>query len=239
MKFKNSISYFLTIIIIITLFSISVKAFSTDTNSKSQKIIYLTFDDGPSKEVSEKILDILKSENIKATFFIIGYKVNGNEYILKRIKNEGHSIGLHTFTHDYNKIYKDPISLIDEMNQSADAIKSVLGYSSKIIRFPSGSKGHMNVALLEKLHSLGYKVFDWNICLSDGINHNTPVNILYNEGTKKCINPNRIFLLAHCSGNNQNTCRALPKIIKYYKALGYKFMPITERTKEYHFKPSI
>jgi peptidoglycan-N-acetylglucosamine deacetylase len=203
-----------------------------------QKLIYLTFDDGPSEEVTDKILDILKDKNVKATFFLIGYKIDGRERIIKRIKDEGHSIGLHTFSHDYKKIYKNSESFINEIKQNENSINKVIGKSQKILRFPSGSNGHMDRSLYNELHSLGYKIFDWNICLSDGLDHNTPVNKLYAEGTAKCINPNRVFFLAHCSGNNQNTCKALPKIIDYYKSKGYKFMQITDKTPEYHFRIS-
>ncbi|WP_446898955.1 polysaccharide deacetylase family protein [Clostridium sp. LBM24168] len=238
MKFKNIVSYTIIATIILTILSIPQKVISKDRGNTCPNLIYLTFDDGPSDKITNEVLDILKSENVKATFFVIGYKVNGRETILRRMRDEGHSIGLHTFTHNYKKIYKNSDSFINEMNQSAKSIEKILGFSPKIIRFPSGSKDHMDKNLLDKLHSLGYKIFDWNICLSDGLDHNTPVNKLYIEGTSKCINPNKVFLLAHCSGNNQNTCKVLPKIIEHYKSLGYKFMTITEDTPEYHFRAS-
>ncbi|MCH3963095.1 MAG: polysaccharide deacetylase [Clostridium sp.] len=238
MKLKNIISYAIIVTLTLMILFSPQKVTAKYENRTSQNLIYLTFDDGPSDDVTNEILDILKSQNVKATFFVIGYKLDGRETILKRMKNEGHSIGLHTFTHDYAKIYKNSDSFINEMNESAKSIKNILGFSPRIIRFPSGSKGHMDEDLFNKLHCLGYKIFDWNICLSDGLDHNTPVNKLYNQGTEKCINPNRVFLLAHCSGNNQNTCNALPKIIEHYKSLGYKFMPITENTPEYHFRVS-
>lgn len=235
MKFKKTLCCFIISLFTLSLLS-SQKVMSKENKNTSCNIIYLTFDDGPSSEVTGKILDILKEKNIKATFFLIGYKIKGNEATVKRINSEGHSIGLHTFTHDYGKIYKNNQAFKNEIQQNEAAIKNVIGNSSKIIRFPSGSKGHMTSDLYNELHSKGYNIFDWNICLSDGINHNTPVNTLYKEGTKECINPSRIFLLAHCSGNNQNTCTVLPKIIDYYKSKGYKFLPITDNTPEYHFR---
>ncbi|AND84460.1 polysaccharide deacetylase family protein [Clostridium tyrobutyricum] len=235
MRLKNIAWYFVISLLTISILFSPIKVMAKNNPSK---LIYLTFDDGPSETVTNNILDILKHENIKATFFVIGYKFEGREDVLKRIKEEGHSIGLHTFTHDYKKIYANEASFIDEMNKSGVELKNIIGFSPKIIRFPSGSKDHLNPNLLDKLHSCGYKIFDWNLCLSDGINYNTPVNKLYTEGTKKCINPNKIFLLAHCSGENKNTCEALPKIIKHYKELGYEFRTITEKTPEYHFKIS-
>lgn len=233
MKLKNTVC-----IIIISIFALSIFTIPQKVSSKEQKLIYLTFDDGPGHTVTENILDILKSENVKATFFVIGSKVAGRESTLNRMRSEGHSIGLHTFTHQYNKIYKNNECFVNEMNQAENTIKNVTGISSKIIRFPSGSNGHMDKPLMDELHSMNYKIFDWNLCLSDGINHNTPVNKLYKEGTEKCVNPNRIFLLAHCGAENKNTCTVLPEIIRYYKNLGYEFRPITNDTPEYHFRIS-
>ncbi|MBP2033634.1 peptidoglycan/xylan/chitin deacetylase (PgdA/CDA1 family) [Clostridium algifaecis] len=233
MKLKSTTCCIIILLLVLSIFTIPTKVYSKD-----QKLIYLTFDDGPGYNVTENILDILKSENVKATFFVIGSKIPGRESTLNRMKSEGHSIGLHTYSHEYRKIYKNNESFINEMNAAGNTIKNVTGISSKIIRFPSGSNGHMNEALLNELHSMNYKVFDWNLCLSDGINHNTPVSKLYREGTEKCVNPSRIFLLAHCGAENKNTCTVLPQIIKYYKNLGYEFRPITDTTPEYHFRIS-
>lgn len=217
---------------------------SIPTQSKSlsvntdKKLVYLTFDDGPSNIVTNKILDILKEQNIKATFFVVGSKIEGREEILKRIYSEGHTIGLHTYTHKYRKIYSSEDTFIEEMDKTAEEVKRVLNIEPRAIRFPSGSKQHLSYSLLEKLHERNYTIYDWNLSLSDGIDYNTPANKLYEEATAKCINPNRIFLLAHCDQPNKNTCDALPKIIKHYKDLGYEFEAIKNDTPEYHFRVS-
>lgn len=217
---------------------------SIDTQSKvvtadtERKIVYLTFDDGPSTVVTNKILDVLKEQNIKATFFVVGNKIQGREEILKRIYNEGHTIGLHTYTHKYRQIYSSESAFIEEMDKTAEEIKRVINIDPKAIRFPSGSKKHLSFSLLEKLHERNYKIYDWNLSLSDGIDYNTPATKLYQEATTKCINPNRIFLLAHCDQPNKNTCDALPSIIKHYKNLGYEFQSINNDTPEYHFRVS-
>lgn len=214
------------------------KADPTSTANSTEKVVYLTLDDGPSTVVTNKILDILKEENVKATFFVVGYKIEGREEIIKRMFNEGHSIGLHTYTHQYKKIYSSDNAFIDEMDKTAAEIKRVIGTEPKPIRFPSGSKNHLSRSLLEKLHAKDYKIYDWNLSVSDGLDYNTPVDKLYREATSKCINPTKVFLLAHCDQPNKNTCLALPKIIKHYKDLGYKFKPITASTPEYHFRIS-
>ncbi len=229
------ISVFLFAIFIFNNYAVtSVNAASTENS----KVIYLTFDDGPSTVVTNKILDILKEEKVKATFFVVGYKINGREQTLKRIHEEGHSIGLHTYTHKYRQIYANDKAFIDEMDKTASEVEKVIGFSPVVIRFPAGSKKHLSKDLLEKLHSKNYKIYDWNLSLSDGIDYNTPPDKLFREATQKCINPDKIFLLAHCDQPNKTTCEALPKIIKYYKSKGYEFKVITADTPEYHFRVS-
>lgn len=231
------------IIIIICLASLcifgieNVKGRNIDKNNDLDKIIYLTFDDGPSFIVTNRILDILKEKEVKATFFVVGNKIQGREEILKRIDEEGHSIGLHTFTHKYKKIYSSNESFIKEMDETAEEVNRVLGYSPKAVRFPSGSKPHLNKVLLENLHEKNYKIYDWNASLSDGINYNTSTDKLVREAHNVIGKGNlRIFLLLHCDQTNKNTAKALPFIIDYYKNLGYQFKTITENTPEYYFR---
>lgn len=245
MKIKHFLLTTIFILCIVMYYTFPAGAVSKDLLSSEDintippnKIIYLTFDDGPSSTVTKDILDILKEQNIKASFFIIGYKIEGREDLLKRMHNEGHSVGLHTYTHKCNVIYSSENSFLEEMTKTENEVKKILGFSPKIIRFPTGSKNHLTTSLLEKLHTNEYKIYDWNLSLSDGINYRTPVDKLYNEATRKCVNPNKIFLLAHCDGTNENTCKVLPKIIKHYKDCGYEFKAITENTPEYYFRIS-
>jgi peptidoglycan/xylan/chitin deacetylase (PgdA/CDA1 family) len=204
---------------------------------KKEKVIYLTFDDGPSYIVSDKILDILKESNVKATFFVVGSKIKGRENILKRMYDEGHSIGLHSFSHKYNQIYSSYDNFIKEMDDTAEEVNRVLGFRPNIIRFPGGSKPFLNSELLDRLHKKNYKIYDWNASLSDGLNYNTPVNKLIMESHNVVGKSySRIFLLLHCDQVNKNTAIALPEIIDYYKNLGYKFKAITDETSEYYFR---
>ena len=97
-----------------------------------KKIIYLTFDDGPSI-ITDKVLDILKENNVKATFFIIGNQINGFENVIKRINNDGHSIGLHTYTHKFKRIYSSRDAFIKEMLECRSEINKLTGISSNKI----------------------------------------------------------------------------------------------------------
>lgn len=210
---------------------------SLNCNSpKPQKIAYLTLDDGPSNTCNE-ILDLLKKYNIKATFFLIGNKVEAQQKVVKRISDEGHTIGLHTYTHNMSKIYSSHKIFIDEMKDTSLEIEKVTGSKPNIIRFPGGSNGHINKEFDEELHNDGYKIFDWNIALSDGINAKlSPDRFIREARLHEKKEYNVVFLLAHCDANNKNTCIALPKIIDYYIEKGYVFKPITKDTQEYYCK---
>jgi peptidoglycan-N-acetylglucosamine deacetylase len=233
----------ISIIVLFLLFFINDRV-PTRSNSKlannyltdNEKVIYLTFDDGPITPITDKILDILKEKNVNATFFVIGQKVKIKEQLIKRIYNEGNGIGLHTYTHDYNKIYSSHKAFIDEMDKTSDEIYNVLGIRPKIIRFPTGSIGHLNKTLYKKLNEKNYKIYDWNARITDGIHPNKSPEAFYNEAVKTGKKWSTIFMLMHCDALNLNTCKALPRIIDYYKDNNYTFKVIDENTPEYFFR---
>ena len=227
--------YFLVCLIIIFLFS----SFNFQNNSsqdldQQEKIIYLTFDDGPSV-VTNKILDILKEKKVHATFFVIGNQIKDNEDIIMRMSNEGHAIGLHTFTHNHNKIYSSNKTFIKEMITTRDMINKITNTLPNIIRFPEGSRNHLTQNSLKTLHRRGFKIYDWNMVISDGLNYKTSPDKLYREATKGKVKPDTIILLMHCDTVHKNTCKALPRIINYYKNLNYDFRIITTSTTEQYF----
>jgi peptidoglycan/xylan/chitin deacetylase (PgdA/CDA1 family) len=186
--------------------------------------------------VTNKLLDCLKENEVKATFFVVGKEIKEKENILKRIHEEGHSIGLHTYSHNFKRIYKDNEYFIQEMKKTSFMIKNIIGIEPKVIRFPGGSSGVLTEELLEKLHTNGFKVYDWNVDLRDGVNPSLSVeNLIKNSKKAKGDQSNRI-ILAHCNYNNMNTCRALSGIIKYYKENGFTFETIDENTEEYYYK---
>lgn len=198
---------------------------------ENKKIIYLTFDDGPST-TTNKILDILKEKNVKATFFLIGKEIKDLEPTVKRIHNEGHSIGLHTYTHKIGYIYSSEENFIKEMIDCRNEINRVTGTSPNIIRFPCGSRKYLNPSYLDKLHSHNFKIYDWNVETSDGINPKLSPDSQFRRAVKESKNLSRITLLMHCGYPNKNTYKTLPKIIKYYKERGYEFKIITDDTPE-------
>jgi len=200
------------------------------------KLAYLTFDDGPTYIVTNALLDVLKKENVKATFFVVGKEIEGKESILKRIYDEGHSIGLHTYSHNFKKIYRSTEAFIDEMTKTSDKIEEVTGCAPKIIRFPGGSSKRLNAFTLDELHKNNFKIYDWNVNVCDGINPNLSVSQLIENSQIIKGNKNVAIILMHCNFNNKNTIKALPGIIKYYLDLGYEFKAITEETPEYYYR---
>lgn len=205
------------------------------TTRHKKKIIYLTFDDGPSYKVTNNVLDILKENKVKATFFLIGNQIGGREEIVQRIYNEGNKIGLHSYTHKYKKIYANEDEFINEMRDCRNEINRVIGISPKIIRFPGGSYKRLSKELLKRLHEENFKVYDWNAENSDGLKPKTSPDELYEKAISWAGKNERIILLMHCTDANQNTCKALPEIIEYYKSQGYEFRLITDETKELYF----
>lgn len=202
------------------------------TNSED-RVIYLTFDDGPNSTSTGNILDILKEYNVKGTFFLVGNRIKGREEILKRIHNEGHGIGLHSYTHNYKEIYSSYDSFINDMQETSEEINRVLEIEPKIIRFPGGSCNRLNSELLQKLHERNYKIFDWTSSTGDGVNPNLSIDDMINNAVKTGYGYSHVFMLLH---DKNKTCKVLPRIIEYYKKAGYTFKIITETTSEYHFK---
>ncbi|BAQ14420.1 putative polysaccharide deacetylase [Clostridium botulinum] len=236
-KFKKSIYLLLFLALIfsgVIAFNYKVKADKKEDTS-DKKEIYLTFDDGPSDKTTEDILDVLKENDVKATFFIIGKYIEGREDVLKRIVKEGHSLGLHTYSHNYKTIYQNNKVFIDEMLKCQNEIYKATGVKTNIIRFPGGSVKRLDERFKKELEKEGFKIYDWNMALTDGINPRSPVSKFYKEGTKRKKPLSKVILLAHCDHLNKNTCRALPDIIKFYKDKGYEFKIIDKNTPEFVF----
>lgn len=208
---------------------------SNTVYKENKKIIYLTFDDGPSYKITNKVLDVLEENEVKATFFLIGSQIKDKEDVVKRIYNEGHSIGLHTYTHNFRKIYCNEDKFIQEMMVCRSEIREVIGIAPNIIRFPGGSYKHLSKSYLKKLHDNNFRVYDWNLDNCDGLNPEIQPYNLYVKAIKGSDKLDNIILLLHCTDMNKNTYKALPKIIKYYQSEGYEFKSITDETAELYF----
>ena len=142
--------------------TVSISAKEVHSRYNKGEMVYLTFDDGPN-QYTPKLLDVLKRYDVKATFFILGKKIKGNEAILQRIVDEGHTIGLHSMTHDKNTFYRSPQTAVNEMKQVQQLIFDITGVKSTTIRVPYGSVPHMTKAHRHAMEKAGFDMWDWNV----------------------------------------------------------------------------
>lgn len=173
------------------------------------KTMYLTFDDGPSPENTNTILDILKEKNIKATFFLIGENVEKYPEVAKRIVEEGHTIGIHCYNHDYDVIYEDVESYITDFETARDIVYQVTGVETDIFRFPGGSINAYNKnvyeGIIEEMEKRGYTYYDWNASLEDAVSKSDPEQLIQNA-KESTLGRKRIIMLAHDTMDNTALC---------------------------------
>lgn len=193
------------------------------------KTVYLTFDDGPSNTVTPLILDVLKNNNIKATFFVLGSCVSYFPEITKRAYNEGHYIANHGYSHVYNKIYQNTQTILDEYNACEEKIRNAIGineYSSHLFRFPGGSNGGKYETLKNEtkliLDQNNIAYLDWN-CLSKDSEGNFTKEELLNNIKETSVGKGNIVLLMHDSPNKILTYEILQDVINYFLEQGYTF----------------
>ena len=195
--------------------------------------IYLTFDDGPNYGTTNVILDILKEENVKATFFVTG---KGPDELIKREYDEGHTVALHTFSHNYQTVYQSVDAYFNDLTKVHDRVASITGYDSRIIRFPGGSSNTISrhyqegimTTLTKEVIEKGYYYYDWNISSGDAGEYKDSRSII-NQVTRNLSKERTNMVLMH--DIKTYTRDALREIIKYGKENGYHFDKITPGTK--------
>lgn len=193
------------------------------------KRVFLTFDDGPSKSVTIPILDILKQNNVKATFFVLGSNAERYPEIVKRAYQEGHYIANHSFTHVYSNIYSSPQAVLDEYNRTEIAIKNAIGdqtYNSRVFRFPGGTSGgkyaNIKAEAVNLLNQNNVAHLDWNALTADAAGLDN-VNDMMNYVETTMGNKNSVVILMHDIGTKKSTYELLPQLIQALKEKGYVF----------------
>ena len=195
------------------------------TEESDEKVVYLTLDDGPSQN-TQKVLDILDKYNAKATFFVTGAMPEYKDMI-KVAYDKGHTIGMHTYSHDYAKVYASVDSYFQDLDQIGQMVQEEIGYVPCFIRFPGGSSNTVSKkytagimsTLVQEVQNRGYQYYDWNGSSGDGSVRTTEE--LVAQATS--FDSNNIILLCHDSHGKQTTVEALPQIIEYYQSQGYVF----------------
>jgi Predicted xylanase/chitin deacetylase len=199
-----------------------VVPFENINQDDGKKVIFLTFDDGPSKKYTPEVLDILQKYNIHATFFVIGKNAENYPEIIKREAEEGHSLGNHSYTHVYKDIYSSKESFVAEVEKTNQVLKSILGndHSFRLFRFPGGSFGSDRQPMRDIIKENGYQYVDWNALSGDAGGENT-VEGCINSAKKTASGKDKIILLMH--DFKKVTLQSLPAIIEYFQTNKYEF----------------
>ena len=239
---KDFIFLFIGIFIITLLFSYCFYIYNypslaaeLNTNSlnyitkSDEKVAYLTFDDGPTIKATSKILDILKEEDVEATFFVVGKHVKENPDLVKREYEEGHYIANHGYNHNNNLLYSSMENFREEIVNTDKEISKAIGvenYCSHIFRFPNGfmSKSYstQKKEAVTILADLNYSYIDWN-CLNKDSEKKYSNNQLLNNLKKSAKNKGTLVILMHDTADVNKTYDVLKSSIDYLKSEGYQF----------------
>lgn len=212
----------------------------TDAHSGQEQIhkVYLTFDDGPSIYTND-ILDILDRYQVKATFFVVGKEGTDAEEALQRIVEDGHTLGMHSYSHKYKELYESMDSFTRDFEQIRDYVYQATGVESVYYRFPGGSSNTVSEIdmheFIDYLESQGVEYYDWNVSSGDGGSMKLTTDALLENCTKNIDTRDTSIILLHDSAEKPTTVEALPEIIENILARpDTVILPITENTKPVH-----
>ncbi len=208
----------------------SVAAMSS--KAVTRKRAYLTFDDGPSDQTGE-ILDILKEYDVKATFFVIGR--NERYYpMYKRIVEEGHTLAIHSYSHEYSTIYASYDNFVNDVEELRKLLYDVTGVDCRYYRFPGGSSNRVTQVpvndLIDYLDSAGLTYFDWNALNNDAVIAGQTPDQLVKNILKDALNYDDTIILMHDLDCCHETVESLPSLIEQLEEHGYEILPIDDDT---------
>ena len=210
--------------------------------NETHKYAYLTFDDGPS-ENTIKILDFLQVNNIKATFFVLG-KANYDE-VYKRIVDEGHTLAIHSNTHNYDEIYASVDNFLEDINALSSKLEGLTGVKPDVMRFPGGSNNTISKRfggpelmdeIIAQVNELGLVYFDWNVDSADASANKQDKNIIVESVLNGARGHEQAIILMHDAAPKTTTVDALPEIVAGLRAQGFSFERITAQTHPIQFK---
>lgn len=195
-------------------------------------VCYLTFDDGPSP-VTGEILDVLKEAGVKATFFVTGEASEENEEVLRRAAEEGHTIGVHSYSHDYATIYASVEAFLEDFDQMYRKVLAVTGIAPEVFRFAGGSVNIFNKdsyhAITAEMLRRGFTFYDWNAAASDAVSGGLSRQQVTSNVVNSVGEQERVVVLMHDRPDTATAATALPDIIRALKAKGYRFEPLTSK----------
>lgn len=194
----------------------------------TDKVVYLTFDDGPS-EYTQQLLDVLAKYNVKATFFVTHAFPDYEDMIAKEYA-AGNSIAIHSYTHDYNKIYASESAYFEDLQAMQDVIVAQTGQETRLVRFPGGSSNTVSnfnpgimTTLAQELHDQGYEYFDWNVSSGDAGETTSTDQVV--ENVISGIQSNSISVVLQHDSKDYSVA-AVERIIQWGQENGYTFLPL-------------
>ena len=205
-----------------------------NANTAEEGVVYLTFDDGPSPR-TEEILNILKEKDVKATFFVIGREDEYSKSLMRRIVEEGHTIAMHSYTHNYKEIYVSVEAYLADMERLFNLVSETTGQTPTIFRFPGGSINAYNSGIYQDLIAemlrRGFVPFDWNISSQDAAGKPLAAEVLTYNVTAGAGKLSRGVVLMHDAAAKATTVQALPGIIDALRAQGFELKALTPNDK--------
>lgn len=214
-----------------------INAMPTNVGKSNKKVVYLTFDDGPDERTTPTLLNTLKRLNVKATFFIAFQNEDtpGKRALLKQEANDGHTLGVHCFNHDYAVCYASQQAFLDDFNRMKDIIVQETGITPKINRFPGGTGNTVSMtqsgsilmpALLQDVKAMGFKTFDWNAGGQDAdakppATPEATAEAIYKDAGSR----NNVVILLH--DTKATSVASVEAIVKHFKNAGYTFATLT------------
>ncbi|MEN1761047.1 polysaccharide deacetylase family protein [Anoxynatronum sibiricum] len=207
-------------------------------NRDDSRTVYLTFDDGPSANTA-RILDLLKQHQIPATFFVVGSDSDFAQRMYRRIVDEGHALGNHTYTHDYQQIYSSVDGFMKDVLRLQDHLEAITGVRPDVFRFPAGSNNrfyqqfqssdnpYFMIEIMQALENKGLAYFDWNVSSTDAAATTLDTDIIISNTLNNLAGHQNAIVLFHDSSPKRTTVEALPHIIAHLKSRGYTFKKLT------------
>ena len=211
------------------------------TDDETQKVIYLTFNSSPS-ENTDRLLSILEQHNVKATFFVNGKNGTAEERgeAYRKILESGHTLGLHSYTYDYKKIYASIDAYLSDLNQINEEVYAATGYQANLVRFPGGSANKYNSnfckRLTDEVTRRGYTYHDWSVIGGDAEEENPSTEDVIQQTEYQCVHQSKSVVLLHDLPTQTATAEALDRIITDMEANGYQFRALDNTIAPFHFK---
>ena len=202
------------------------------------KVVYLTFDDGPSN-LTIPVLDVLDRYGIKATFFVVGKTSEEDKEALRETVERGHTLAVHTYTHDYASIYASPEAYLSDFSRIRNLIYDTTGVEPTIYRYAGGSVNGYNKgtarSIVTEMNRRGYTYYDWNVDSGDA-QHGATAESIYRNVIDQTSRYEKAIVLMHNSGAKKDTLDQLPRIIEKLQSMGYRFAALDATVEPINFR---